>query len=211
VKGAATVAGDDRLRIFLALELPEVVEDALREWGKRHLTGGRRVDTFHVTLAFLGSQPRSKLPPILDVLRSSVAGTAPFVLAPMRYRETRSVGMLVLEEASGEASALATRVQSSLESLGVYQRESRPWLPHVTVLRFRLRPRLADGRSRKRPRLRPPLPELEPFAPSGAAAFLSHLHPRGARYEVIESCSLGSVPKQRRPKERPAGDVESGG
>jgi len=194
VKGAGTVEGDDRLRIFLALELPDEVEATLREWGQRHLVSGRRVDTFHATLAFLGSQPRSELPAILGVLRASIVGTAPFVLAPVRYRETRSVGMLVLEDESGEATRLATRVQGGLERLGVYRRESRPWLPHVTVLRFR-----------ERPGLSPPLPELGPFAPSGAAAFLSHLRPTGAQYEVIESCPL-----EGRPNERPA-DVESGG
>ena len=169
------------------------------EWGQRHLVSGRRVDTFHATLAFLGSQPRSELPAILDVLRASAAGTASFSLAPVRYRETRSVGMLVLDDASGEATKLATRLQDGLEGLGVYRRESRPWLPHVTVVRFR-----------ERPRLRPPLPELGPFAPSGAAAFLSRLRPTGAQYEVIESCPLGAVPSTGRPNERPA-DVESGG
>jgi 2'-5' RNA ligase len=71
-------------------------------------------------------------------------------------------------------------VHDGLESLGVYEREARSWLPHVTVLRFRERPRLA-----------PPPPEIAPFAPSGAAALLSRLHPTGARYEVLERCSLG--------------------
>ena len=50
--------------------------------------------------------------------------------------------MLVLADPSGRATALAGRVQSGLEQLGVYERERRPWLPHVTVLRFRERPRL---------------------------------------------------------------------
>jgi 2'-5' RNA ligase len=98
----------------------------------------------------------------------------------LRYRETRSVGMLVLADPSGRATGLADRVQSGLELLGVYERERRPWLPHLTVLRFR-----------ELPRLSPPLPELGPFAPSGAAALLSRLHRSGARYEVLESCSLG--------------------
>jgi len=88
--------------------------------------------------------------------------------------------MLVLDDPSGEAARLAERVQSRLEEIEVYRREARPWLPHVTVLRFR-----------ERPRLSPPLPEIPPFAPSGAAAFLSRLHPSGVRYEVLESCSLG--------------------
>lgn len=176
---AATVGGDDRLRLFLAIELPEEVAAALRAWARLHLERGRQVESLHVTLAFLGSQPRSELEGILRALRESAAETAPFTLEPARYRETRSVGMLVLADPSGEAARLADRLGRRLEELGVYRREARPWLPHVTVLRFRERPRLA-----------PPLPELGPFAPSGAAAFLSRLHPSGARYEVLESCSL---------------------
>jgi 2'-5' RNA ligase len=77
---------------------------------------------------------------------------------------------------------LADDVQGRLEQLGVYRRERRPWLPHVTVVRFRQRPRLA-----------PPLPEIGPFAPSGAAAFLSRLRGTGAQYEVLESFGLGAA------------------
>jgi 2'-5' RNA ligase len=180
-----TVEGDDRIRLFLALELPESVVEALVRWGEKHLTGGRPVTSFHITLAFLGRRPRSSLGQIVDVLRSEAAETEPFLLEPVRYRETRSVGMLVLADPSGRATALAERVQLGLERVGVYERERRPWLPHVTVVRFR-----------ERPRLRPPLPELEPFAPSGAAALLSRLHPSGARYETLETCALGRAGRE---------------
>jgi 2'-5' RNA ligase len=175
VTAAGTVEGDAKLRLFLALELPEAVSETLAEWGRQYLSGGRVLDHFHVTLAFLGARPRSELDSILGALRSSAEAAAPFELAPVRYRETRSVGMLVLDDPSGEATWLAQGLQLRLEELGVYRREARPWLPHVTVLRFRERPRLA-----------PPLPEIGPFAPSGAAALLSRLHPSGAQYEVLE-------------------------
>jgi len=174
-----TVEGDDRIRLFLALELPDGAVETLVRWGKEHLTGGRAVTSFHITLAFLGSRLQNELGAIVDVLRREAAKTEPFLLEPLRYRETRSVGMLVLADPSGRATALAERVQVGLERLGVYEREHRPWLPHVTVLRFR-----------ERPRIGPPLPELEPFAPSGAAALLSRLHPSGARYETLESCAF---------------------
>ena len=180
MSGGATVGADERLRLFLALELPSDVVAELGRWGERHLSRGRRLDSLHVTLAFLGSRPRSELEAILDALRVEAAATRPVVLEPVRYRETRSVGMLVLDDPSGEATGLAVRLHERLEKLDVYEREARSWLPHVTVLRFRERPRLA-----------PPLPEIGAFAPSGAAAFLSRLHPSGARYEVLESCSLG--------------------
>lgn len=182
MNGAATVGGDDRLRLFLALELPDEVVYALVDWGKRYLEGGRPVESFHVTLAFLGSRPRSDLDAIVGVLRESARESAPFTLRPVRYRETRAVGMLVLEDPSGEARRLAAGLHARLEQLGVYQPEARPWLPHVTVLRFR-----------ERPRLSPPMPEIGPVAPSGAAAFLSRLRRTGAQYEVLESCSLGGT------------------
>ena len=175
----ATVEGDERIRLFLALELPDDVVAKLVRWGKQHLGRGRAVESFHVTLAFVGSQPRAALEPIVAALRRQVLSTEPFELEPVRYQETRSVGMLVLADPSGCATLLAERVQGDLEDLGVNARERRRWLPHVTVVRFR-----------ERPRLDPPLPEIGAFAPSGAAALLSRLHPTGAQYEVLESCSL---------------------
>ena len=67
------------------------------------------------------------------------------------YRETRSVGMVVLADEGGRATALADELAGRLEALGVYRPERRPWLAHVTVLRFRDRPRL---RPSARPRTR---------------------------------------------------------
>jgi len=180
MSGGGTVERDETLRLFLALLLPDEVVSSLDAWSRRQLRAGRRVDALHVTLAFLGDRPRSDLDGVVGALRESAAETEPFVLAPTRYRETRSVGMLVLDDPTGAATRLAVDLHARLEALGVYMREARTWLPHVTMLRFR-----------ERPRLSPPLPTIEPFAPSGAAAFLSRLHPSGARYEVLEECALG--------------------
>ena len=88
--------------------------------------------------------------------------------------------MLVLEDEDGHAASLARDLHERLVHLGVYEPESRPWLPHITVLRFR-----------ERPRLRPALPELGAFSPSDAAVFLSRLSPAGARYEVLDFVALG--------------------
>jgi 2'-5' RNA ligase len=182
MSGGGTVEGDAPLRLFLALELPDDVTATLRTWSELHLHGGRRLDSFHVTLAFLGSQPRAVLDGITAALREEAEATVPFTLELVRYRETRSVGMLVLADPTGSAVAFAGRLHERLRTLGVYEPERRRWLPHVTVLRFR-----------EQARLDPPLPEIAPFAPSGAAAFLSRLHPSGARYEALASCSIGRV------------------
>lgn len=177
---AASVSGDERLRLFLALQLPDDVVAALADWQARELRG-RIVPpgNLHVTLAFLGSRPAAELPAVLGVLEAAARDAASPRFDVAGYRETRSVGMLELDDERGAGTALATRLHADLAELGVYRPEARPWLPHVTVVRFR-----------ERPRLRPEPPALG-WVSSGAAAFLSRLHPSGARYEVLESFSLG--------------------
>lgn len=177
----ASVAGDERLRLFLGFRLPDDVVAALAAWQAQELRG-RLVPpgNLHVTLAFLGPRPAGELPAVLGVLERAAREAAAPVLELLRWRETRSAGMLELGDPTGAGAQLAGRVQQELAALGVFRPERRPWLPHVTVLRYR-----------ERPRLRPALPELAPFAPSGAAAFLSRLHPSGAQYEVLETFRLG--------------------
>ena len=177
------MSGDERLRLFLALRVPDDVLDTIERWQRAELVGPVRVvprEHLHITLAFLGHLPAAELEPIVDALRDAAAGAGEVRLTPARYRETRSVGMLVLDDDGGRAALLAADVQERLERLGVYRREGRPWLPHLTVARWRERPRL---------RLEPP--PVGTFVPSDAAAYLSRLHPSGARYEVLESVALG--------------------
>jgi 2'-5' RNA ligase len=173
---------DERLRLFLGLRLPADVLDAIEHWQQEQLRSVRVVPRahLHVTLAFLGHRPVGELEPIVDALRAAAAEAGEMRLRPSRYRETRSVGMLVLEDDGGRAALFVGDVQERLERLGVYRREGRRWLPHLTVARWRERPRL---------RLEPP--PVRTFVPSDAAAYLSRLHPGGARYEVLESVALG--------------------
>jgi 2'-5' RNA ligase len=178
----ASVGGDERLRLFLALRLPDDVLDEIEGWQRAQLQNVRVVprEHLHVTLAFLGHRPAAELEAIVDALRDAAAGAGEIRLTPARYRETRSVGMVVLEDEGDRAALLAGDVQERLERLGVYGREGRPWLPHLTVARWR-----------ERPRLRPEPPPRRTFVPSDAAAYLSRLRPGGAVYEVMESVALG--------------------
>ena len=180
----ASVEGCAPLRLFVALTLPPAVLSAIEAWQQAELVGHDRIvprEHLHLTLAFLGSRPSADAALVAAQVRAACASLeAPPVLEVRAYRETRSVGMLVLADEGGRAAALAEDVQGRLEQLGMYAREARPWLPHVTVLRFR-RP----------PRLRPSLPDLGAFSPSGAAVYHSLLRPGGARYVVLDSVALG--------------------
>jgi len=178
----ASVEGRERARLFCGLRLPDQTLDTLQEWQSEHIGAGRPVtrDNLHVTLAFLGHRPVAEVQPILGALREAAATAGPIRLVPERYRETRSVGMLVLSDLGGGATRLAEDLQGRLERLGVYEREQRQWLAHLTVVRFR-----------ERPRLRPPLPELSEVSPSDATAYHSVLRSDGAQYVVVESFALG--------------------
>ena len=125
-------------------------------------------ENLHITLAFLGSRPAGDVEPIRAELEAAAAGAAPIVLRERCYRETRSVGMLVFDDDGGAAGELARGLHERLQRLGVYEPEQRPWLPHLTVTRFR-----------ERPRLTPELPGLGAVVPSGAAVYHSLLRRTG--------------------------------
>ena len=183
------MGGSESLRLFCALRLADDTVDALVGWQQAELRGRRTAPpgerivppaNLHVTLAFLGGRPADEAPAIGAELRTAAAEASDLRLDVRGYRETRSVGMLTFDDEGGRAAAVADRLFGLLEELGVYERERRPWLPHVTVLRFR-----------EPPRLRPSLPELGTVVPSDAAVYISRLRPGGAEYEVLEMVDVG--------------------
>ncbi len=177
----ASLASDARLRLFCGFPVPQPTAERLERWQRDELAGAEHVrlvrrDLLHFTVAFLGSRPARDVPRIAEALREAAArGTRPRY-ALRRYRETRSVGMLVFD-GPGD---VAEEAQRRLAEVGVYEPERRPWLPHVTVLRFRRPPGLA-----------PDPPELGEVSPSDLALYNSVLRSAGAQYEILESFALG--------------------
>ena len=120
------MAGDARIRLFCALRLPEDVLDRLAAWQGRHVPADVRAvprENLHVTLAFLGARPAGEVDAIAGELSAAAAAAGPIELATERYRETRSVGMVVLADAGGAATALADDLAGRLARLGVYRPE----------------------------------------------------------------------------------------
>jgi 2'-5' RNA ligase len=185
VKSPGSLEGHERIRLFVALPLPEDGVERLAAWQAQEL--GRLRDTrlvpranLHITLAFLGWRPASDIADIHEVVRQAGQTAGRPLLSATGYRETRSVGMVVFADETEHAARLAEAVGEGLEALGVYERERRKWLPHVTVLRFR-RP----------PRAGPALPDLGRVSPSELALYHSVLLPSGAQYEILKSVPLG--------------------
>lgn len=174
--------GSERIRLFCALQLPEDAVERLVVWQGENLSHGRIVSpgNLHLTLAFLGGRPAAELPGVVEALRHAARDAVPVELEPGRYRETRSVGMVLFDDVGGAGARLAAGLGERLQRLGVYRPEGRPWLPHVTVLRFR-----------ERPRLDPPPPSLPRVRAVRVAVYASTLGPAGARYDVLETVALG--------------------
>jgi RNA 2',3'-cyclic 3'-phosphodiesterase len=181
----ASVEGRERLRLFCALQLPGDVVERLLTWQRKTLPDREglrpiRREQLHITLAFLGSRPVTDIPAVSEALEQACAGVERPSLTPRRYRETRSVGMIVLDDEGERATRLAERLHKRLERAHVYEREKRRWLPHLTVVRFRTPPRLG---------LEPP--DLGAFETSDAAVYHSLLRPGGAQYELLHTVALG--------------------
>jgi 2'-5' RNA ligase len=172
------------MRVFVGYPLPAEPADRLAAWAADALAldGARLVpvSNLHLTVAFLGSIAASDAGRVGEVVREAAAGLARPRFVTTGLRATRSVAMVVLRDETGHGTALAELVQARLEASGLYTRERRPWLPHVTVARWKERP----------PGVRTYVPVME-IVPSEIAVYLSVLRVGGAQYDVLESAALG--------------------
>jgi len=185
------VAATERVRLFVALELPSRVRSALAEW--RSTAVGSRDDlrlvapaSLHVTLAFLGSRPVDELDAVTAALASSVDGlpAARLRVAGVKPVPPRRPRLFAfdLEDRDGGAAAAQAAVSEALASGGHYRPEKRPFWPHVTFARVR------RGVKRVESIALPP-PELD-FTARHVTLYRSHLSPRGARYEALRRVEL---------------------
>ncbi len=184
---------DERVRLFVALELPGEIRQALLDWRRealRDLQGLRPVapDALHVTLCFLGWRLGSEVEPIAAVCERVASQPRPrlalSVAAWLPARRPRVLAVEV-EDAHGtlaEAQALLSR---ELQSGGWYVPEPRPFLAHVTVGRVARGARLSA--------VELPSPPNPGFDASAVTLFRSRLGAAGARYEPLRRISLGSA------------------
>jgi hypothetical protein len=122
---SANVVGDERMRLFVAYTLAPDDRERLSAWQRTELAESRArlvpQEQLHFTVAFLGQRPREEVEPIFEVIRRAAQGAGPMSLELSRYRESRSVGMLVFEDNNGESTRVAETIQRRLEEIGVYK------------------------------------------------------------------------------------------
>ena len=189
------------MRLFVAFELPECVVRSLAEaWqvvlgrlrGARHSLKLVPCQNYHLTVRFLGELSRDRLPDLQDLL-AEAAATA----EPLRCQLT---GLGAFPESSrprvfwagvgddGSAARAAALVDEALVELG-FQREERPWRPHVTLARVRRGCRLPDcGDALAAAAL-----SDQPFGIEHLTLMHSRLDPGGAVHSPLARFGLGSV------------------
>jgi 2'-5' RNA ligase len=197
------MTNDARLRLFVAIELPQTwlkVLVALQERMRAALaadsqTAGLRLrwvrpEGVHLTLKFIGYVEAGQV----DVIRNQIAAAVPeppgieLRLAGAGSfsdrRAPRVVWATVESPQRERLMQLAERIETWLEAAGV-PRERRPFAPHLTLAR--LPQELPEAQKRRAAELTTAVerPAAPPFTVERVSLMQSHLGPGGARYERL--------------------------
>jgi 2'-5' RNA ligase len=137
----------ERVRCFVAIELPEEVKAGLRDIQAKLRSGSQApvkwVDPYgvHLTLKFLGGVDGDKIAPISAAMAEAAEGVSPFSLKVEglgAFPNLRRV-QVVWVGVSGEVDKLASlqqRIENNLVRLG-FAPEKRRFAPHLTLARVR--------------------------------------------------------------------------
>jgi len=198
-----------RVRMFVALDMPDAFLDGFVAWQEQAFAGRRDLRlvprySLHVTLVFLGYQFERDIERIAEA--SFATATPAFELRPQELVEVPprrprlyAVGLDDTGEALGGWQAgLSERLREG----GFYEPEKRPFWPHLTAARFKKTERhhaggrgRSGGRGATQPEQPDPLPELpeelqEPFRAGRLTLYQSTLKPQGAVYESLARVEL---------------------
>lgn len=186
------------MRLFVALEIPEVLRQALAERLqplRRTLPPARWTAAAgqHLTLRFLGETDVSCLVDLGAALAAACAPLAPFPLTlggagafpprgPVRVLWS---GIDDPEQALGQ---LKTRIDEAVETVLGLPGEGRPFHPHVTLARCR-KPWPRGGLDPLLEAFEQPLPAAT-FTATETTLFESDLQPGGAVYRAVGTYPL---------------------
>jgi 2'-5' RNA ligase len=205
-------------RLFVAIELPDGLREALRNaidlLQRGGVTAGLRwvrPESIHLTLKFLGATPEPRVPAIAAALRGALAGAAAFGLQPggfgtfpeirpNQHANRRGKLRVLWVGIAGDTDALAAlaeRVEGALVPLG-YPEDGRPYSAHLTLARVRDDadgPAIASLYDALQPYLAKPSgseqdPAFPGFRAERVALMESKLAPGGAQYRAIETFAL---------------------
>jgi 2'-5' RNA ligase len=190
----------EQLRLFVAVELPPEVRDALsalqQELRPRGGPGVRwvRPEGIHLTLKFLGGVPRQQVPLVEEALGRAASGQTAFGLSlgmPGFFPSPRRPRVLWvgIEGEVEQLTALARRVEEEMSALG-FPAEERPFAPHLTLARLGEKLAPAQREDFGRAAQSAPWHPGHPFSVDGVSLMRSQLSPQGAIYSCLHTAPL---------------------
>jgi RNA 2',3'-cyclic 3'-phosphodiesterase len=176
-------------RLFIAISLPkDWLEVLARMQHREQRLRWTRVETMHLTLRFIGNVEEDAIPAISDALghiampRFTLEMTNVSAFPNERHPRVIYVGA----NGGDELMSLAEQVNRAIEP--VIGPADLPFRPHITLARVE-RDSERDARVYFAEEQTPP---ADRFVVERFSLFESHLHPGGARHEVLASFPLRS-------------------
>jgi 2'-5' RNA ligase len=179
-----------RLRLFVGVSIPrghlERIDDQIRDFRDKAINARWiALENQHVTLKFLGSTPEDRLGDIertCSMVASSHEASSVTLTSTGAFPSRTRVRVLWvgIDDPASLLSRVAADLDQAFEPLG-YAPEGRAYTPHLTLCRFKIPVPMKSG-----------LPtvdvtDLGPFEIDRIDLFRSHLSPKGARYERLDS------------------------
>ncbi len=196
--------GQKSVRLFIALELPAAVQEALhapletiREEIRSRGVRWTPPPNIHLTLKFLGDVPLSHVEDIQTALKTAVAVYPPVDLLiaeagcfpnPKRPR----IVWLGLQDQTGHLGKLQSSIEQALEPLS-YPREKRPFTPHLTIGRVKRHVQGQDLSNIGKAVQQLTIGEISRWQTASVSLMESDLRPEGAHYTRRYAAPLPTV------------------
>ncbi|MEA3335808.1 MAG: RNA 2',3'-cyclic phosphodiesterase [Chloroflexota bacterium] len=184
------------LRLFIAIELPGEVKQALAELQNRlqrdlppKVVRWVRPGAMHLSLRFLGDTPSERVDAVIDGMKSATRGFTPFSLAVAGFgcfpnpRRARVLWAGVPQVPKG-LTGLHRTTDLQMAKLG-WSRERRAFTPHLTLGRVNKRVSSQDLRVLEKVLSRTSAGQLGNIPVGELVLFRSQLQPGGAVYTVL--------------------------
>ncbi len=130
-------------RLFVACDLPHAAALAIARWQEAELGPHdelRVASSVHLTLCFLGDVGIDRIDSVQEALAGITFSSFELAVGGVLFlpgRGAKRVVALELVDHAGALVALQAEVSQALAERRLYKPEKRPFLPHVTVARYR--------------------------------------------------------------------------
>jgi len=194
---------EDKLRLFIAIELPSNIIDGLRNVqeelkDKSNKPSWAKPENIHLTLKFLGDTETGKIESMVNILEGIAGKSFSFEISVKGVGTFPAAGnprvIWVGIEENKDMLQLYNNIEEGLATLG-FEKERRDFKPHLTLGRIKF---LNDRAGLKRGLEKVAGLNLARFAVAGFALFKSTLTPEGAIHTRLKEYTLQTTDKKLR-------------